>query len=87
MANHKRNTFFHPIGRDPVKKRIKPCKWYTVCPIKRFTERGLLDKKWVETYCLKANNQCVRYQMEEKGHYHPDNMLPDGSIDLNCPCE
>lgn len=24
---------------------------------------------------------CIRYQMKERGEYHPDWMLPDGSID------
>ncbi len=57
------------------------CKWFEVCPIKRFTEEGKLPHKWVEKYCFGDNTACVRYQMEEKGQPHPDNMLPDGSID------
>jgi len=32
-------------------------------------------------YCKGDWSKCVRYEMEETGHYHPDNMLPDGSID------
>jgi len=24
---------------------------------------------------------CKRYEMEEKGIFHPDNMLPSGNID------
>ena len=63
----------------------KTCKWYNVCPIRRFTNEGLLDRKWVEEYCLKGNTSCVRYQMEAKGQYHPNNMLPDGSIDESLP--
>lgn len=59
----------------------KACKWYFVCPMKRFYEAGKLDKKWIENYCLVSNLDCVRRKMEEKGKYHPDNMLPDGSID------
>ncbi|MCF2139394.1 MAG: uracil-DNA glycosylase [Candidatus Lokiarchaeota archaeon] len=57
------------------------CKWYNVCPINWFTKEGKLPKKWIEEYCLQANPKCVRYQMEEKGIFHPDNMLPDGTID------
>ncbi|HOO39701.1 MAG TPA: uracil-DNA glycosylase [Deltaproteobacteria bacterium] len=50
--------------------------------MKWFTEQGLLDRKWVDHYCLGGNwNTCVRYHMDERGEYHPDNMLPDGSID------
>jgi hypothetical protein len=49
--------------------------------MKRFYEAGKIDKKWVENYCHGGNKSCQRYQMEERGEYHPDNMLPDGSID------
>jgi hypothetical protein len=56
------------------------CKWYPVCPIKYFVDHGLLDEKWVNEYCLVGNKECIRYQMEESGHYHPDNMLPNGEI-------
>ncbi|MBN2150738.1 MAG: uracil-DNA glycosylase [Candidatus Lokiarchaeota archaeon] len=60
-----------------------PCKWYHVCPIKRYTDRGLLDRSWVSHYCLKEGGfrHCVRYKKEAEGAYHPDNMLPDGTID------
>jgi hypothetical protein len=27
-----------------------------------------------------GNKDCVRYQKEERGEYHPDNMLPNGEI-------
>ncbi|MEA2016610.1 MAG: uracil-DNA glycosylase [Actinomycetota bacterium] len=57
------------------------CKWYQVCPMKRFYEIGMLNKKWVELYCKGDWESCVRYQMEEKSEMHPDCMLPDGSID------
>jgi len=58
----------------------KQCKWYPVCPIKRFFEQNKLDKKWIELYCKGDWKSCIRYQMEEEGRFHPDNMLPDGSI-------
>ena len=58
----------------------KICKWYYCCPIKFYVDTGKLDKKWVKNYCLIDNHDCIRYQMEEKGVNHPDNMLPDGSI-------
>ena len=57
------------------------CKWYAVCPMKRYYESGHLDKKWIENYCMKNGNQCVRFQLERNGCYHPDWMLPDGTID------
>ena len=44
---------------------------------------GKLDNKWRKQYCESKDNwkNCKRYQMEEKGIVHPDNILPDGSID------
>lgn len=57
------------------------CKWYPVCPMKRFYENGKLDRKWIELYCKGDWESCIRYQMEEKGEPHPDWMLPDGSLD------
>ena len=57
------------------------CKWYPVCPMKYYFERGELDEKWVREYCHGNWKSCVRYQMEERGEFHPDNMLPDGTID------
>jgi len=57
------------------------CKWYPICPLKRFYEEGKLNKKWIERYCKGDWERCIRYQMEERGDYHPDWMLPDGSID------
>lgn len=62
-------------------KKRKHCKWFQVCPMKRYYEKGLLDEKWIEDYCYNNGKNCVRYQMEERGEYHPDWMLPDGSID------
>lgn len=59
----------------------KDCKWYPVCPMKWFYEQGKLNKKWIELYCKGDWESCVRYQLEESGQFHPDNMLPDGSID------
>jgi hypothetical protein len=49
--------------------------------MRRYYEEGKLDKKWIENYCHGDYKSCVRYQMEETGRYHPDNMLPDGTID------
>jgi len=61
--------------------KSKICKWFELCPIKRFVEEGKLDKKWTEKYCKGNYKACIRYQLEEKGIPHPDNMLPNGKID------
>lgn len=63
-----------------MKIKVKVCKWYQMCPIKFFVDNGKLDRKWVEEYCLVGNRKCVRYQLEESGKPHPNNMLPNGEI-------
>ena len=64
-----------------LKVLLTDCKWYPVCPMRRFYEKGVLDRKWIELYCKGDWESCVRYQMEEKGEPHPDWMLPDGTLD------
>ena len=64
-----------------IKKKV--CTWFTVCPLKKFYEQGKLDKEWIEVYCWGDFSQCIRKKMEEDGAYHPDNMLPDGTIDIS----
>jgi DNA polymerase len=59
------------------------CKWYELCPMRRYYEQGKLNRKWIELYCRGDWSICKRFEMEEKGKYHPDNMLPDGSIAKN----
>ena len=59
------------------KMKLKPA---VITWMKRFYEKGLLDKKWIELYCKGDWESCIRYQMEEKGQFHPDWMLPDGSL-------
>ncbi len=68
--------------KDYPKTGSNMCKWYPVCPVKRFDDSGIIDKKWVKSYCKGKWKTCIRFQMEEKGEYHPDWMLPDGSLDL-----
>ena len=60
---------------------MKECKWYKVCPMKRYYEMGRIDEKWIKNYCKGNWKNCIRYKLEEKGIYHPDWMLPDGTID------
>ena len=61
----------------------RECIWFPVCPMKKYAETGLIDDKWVSRYCRGSWENCIRYQMESRGEYHPDNMMPDGRIDEN----
>ncbi|RLG10694.1 uracil-DNA glycosylase [Candidatus Pacearchaeota archaeon] len=63
-----------------IKHKKEVCKWYNICPIKRLCEQKKIEKEWVENYCWGNWRNCKRYQMEEEGIYHPDNMLPNGEI-------
>jgi len=56
------------------------CKWFEICPMKRYYEYGKLEKKWIQNYCKGDYLKCKRYQLEKRGEPHPDNMLPNGEI-------
>ena len=60
---------------------LKDCKWYPVCPMKRFYDEGKLDRRWVDLYCKGDWENCIRYEMEMNEEWHVDWMLPDGTID------
>ncbi|MBD3392912.1 MAG: uracil-DNA glycosylase [Chitinivibrionales bacterium] len=62
---------------------MKQCKWYLVCPMKYYHEKGVLDGIWIKKYCRGNWYACVRYAMEERGEPHPDWLLPNGSLDEN----
>jgi len=48
--------------------------------MKRYFEQRQLERKWIELYCKGDWEDCIRLQKEENSVYHPDWMLPDGSI-------
>ena len=62
---------------------IEPCRWYQVCPMRRYFETGLIDNRWVDLYCLGDWNSCRRFRYEERGEPHQDWMMPDGSLREN----
>lgn len=85
---HPASLLFNPSFELETIERYKKlqillhdCKWFPACPMKWFYEEGRLERKWIELYCKGDWKSCVRYEMEEKGTFHPDWMLPDGSLD------
>lgn len=50
--------------------------------MKYYWEQGKLDSAWIEDYCKNNWKNCIRFYKEENGLYHPENMLPDGEIDV-----
>jgi hypothetical protein len=56
------------------------CKYFDVCPLRRFEKDGKIDSSWRETYCLHKFLECKRFQQGEKGIPHSDVMLPDGTV-------
>ena len=58
------------------------CRWYNGSSgVKRACDAGLIDKKWVQDYCLQDGKDCVRkIRFEEEGYVSPDYVLPDGNI-------
>ena len=61
----------------------RTCKWYnSTSGMKRAFEAGLLDRKWIDDYCLNGGKGCVRKQrFEGQGYVSPDYILPDGTVD------
>jgi uracil-DNA glycosylase len=57
------------------------CKWYSLCPMRKYFMSGRILRFWVELYCHGDWQNCRRFQMEKNGESHPDNMMPDGTID------
>jgi len=57
------------------------CTWFAVCPMKQFWIQGRITPHWIESFCRGRWETCVRFQLERDGIPHPDNMLPDGTID------
>ena len=55
------------------------CKWYNLCPLRRFEEHGLIENKWKKEYCENDFKKCKRYKMVEEDLSHKDTLLPDGS--------
>ncbi|RLG12453.1 uracil-DNA glycosylase [Candidatus Pacearchaeota archaeon] len=58
------------------------CKWYDICPLRQFEKQEKISEGFKEEYCKTEENwkNCKRFQMEEKGLYHPDNLMPNGEI-------
>lgn len=48
--------------------------------MKFFYSEGKLEKGWIDNYCKGDWKKCLRFRMEERGEFHPDYMLPDGSF-------
>jgi hypothetical protein len=59
------------------------CKWYSVCRLRRYERESRIGSVWAEKYCKPDDGwmECERYKLEERGVYHPDRMLPDGTME------
>ena len=64
-------------------EKRRMCRWYNeTSGMKRAYDAGLLDRKWIEDYCWKGGEGCVRKKrFEEEGYVSPDYVLPDGTVD------
>lgn len=57
---------------------MNKCKWFEVCPMRYLEHSGKISDKYRKEYCEKNWLKCKRYQLEEEGIPHSDNLLPDG---------
>jgi len=55
------------------------CKWFSVCPLRKYEQEGVIDGSFRTKYCEGNFLSCKRFQLEEKNIAHPDNLMPDGS--------
>ncbi len=68
------------LGRKQAKTVV--CRWYYAPPLRQQEKNGKIDLHWAEQYCKSSDGpkKRIRYELGQEGVYHPDNMLPDGSI-------
>lgn len=59
------------------------CRWYdNTSGMKRAYDAGMLDKRWIDEYCMNGGQGCVRKRkFEGEGYVSPDYVLPDGTVD------
>ena len=60
-------------------------RWYdSTSGMKRAYDSGMLDKKWIDEYCMNGGRGCIRKKkFEEEGYVSPDYVLPDRTVDEN----
>jgi len=70
------------MNQDNSRRDQNPCRWYdSTSGMKRAYDAGMLDRKWIDDYCMKGGQGCVRKQrFEEEGYVSPDYVLPDGTV-------
>jgi hypothetical protein len=59
------------------------CEYYDICPLRGFEKGGKISDKWNKEFCGTDKNwsNCIRYKEAKEGIPHPNNKLPDGTID------
>jgi DNA polymerase len=80
------NPDYRPLAETlyaKLKVLSRQCQWYPLCPMKRLFEKGALNESWIQLYCTGDWSACTRFALEAKGQYHPDWMLPDGTLDTD----
>ncbi|MFO8089165.1 MAG: hypothetical protein R6U13_04955 [Desulfatiglandaceae bacterium] len=71
------------MTKKPTNEEKFVCPWYDATSgMKRAYDAGMLDKKWIDDYCMNSGKGCVRKKrFEEEGYVSPDYVLPDGTVD------
>ncbi len=73
------------MNEKGIRRGKNGCCWYdSTSGMKRAYDSGMLDKKWIDEYCMNGGQDCVRKKrFEEEGYVSPDYVLPDGTVDEN----
>ena len=61
----------------------KVCRWYDgTSGMKKAYDAGMLDRIWIDNYCLNGGKNCIRKnRFDMEGYVSPDYVLPDGTVD------
>ena len=73
------------MNEKGIRRERNGCRWYdSTSGMKRAYDSGMLDKEWIDEYCMNGGRGCVRKKrFEEEGYVSPDYVLPDGTVDEN----
>ncbi len=84
--SHPTSLIHHPKYYSIAKERyyrafhLQQCKWFELCPIRRYTLMRKISFYFTDRFCLGDWTKCERYKLESAGIEHPDSLLPDGRI-------
>ncbi len=71
------------MNKSNIRRHNNPCRWYdSTSGMKRAYDADMFDREWIDNYCMKGGQGCIRKKrFEEHGYVSPDYILPEGTVD------